>query len=196
MDHGIGGADFPVARVTGSGIIFTMTEATKPKIGTDVFIAPGAYVGGDVTLGDQVTVMYQAVVRGDIAPIRVGSRVNFQDGAIVHTPYGVPLDIGDDIGVGHRAVVHCRSIGSCSLIGTGSILLDNVVIGSRCVIAAGSVIPPNTIIPDGSVVMGLPGEIVRRTNDDDLKLIDHVVKSYIEIGRQHALGRFANITPP
>lgn len=173
-----------------------MNEATKPKIGTDVFIAPGAYVGGDVTLGDQVTVMYQTVVRGDIAPIRIGNRVNFQDGAIVHTPYDVPLDMGDDIGVGHRAVVHCRSIGSRSLIGTGSILLDNVVIGSRCVIAAGTVVPPGTIIPDGSVVMGVPGKIVRQTNDDDLKLIAHVVQSYIEIGRQHALKRFANIAPP
>lgn len=170
-----------------------MTQSKTPEIGKNVFIAPTAYVGGDVEIGDHSTIMYHVVIRGDIAPIRIGSRVNIQDGSIVHTPHGTPLDIADDVGVGHHAVVHCRSIGSRSLIGIGAIVLDDCEIGSRCIIAAGSVVPPNTVIPDDSVVMGVPGKIVRKTTEQDLKIIDHVVASYEQIGRIHAAGEFPNI---
>ena len=102
--------------------------------------------------------------------------------------------MGDDIGVGHRAVIHCRSVGSRSPIGPGAIVLDDCEIGSRCVIAAGTVLPPGTKIPDGSVVMGVPGKIVRQTGEADLEMIDHVVSSYLELGRLHAAGRYTNIT--
>ena len=168
-------------------------ESPRPRLGTDVYIAPTAYVAGDVVLGDQCTVMHHVTIRGDIAPIRIGCRVNVQDGSVIHTPYGTPLDIGDDVGIGHRAIVHCRSVGARSLIGMGAIVLDDAIIGSRCVIAAGTVVPPGTEIPDGSVVMGVPGRVVRQVRDHDLKLIDHVVSSYIELGRIHASGRYPNI---
>lgn len=102
----------------------------EPMLGHDVYIAPSAYVSGDVTIGDQARIMHQAVVRGDIAPIRIGSRVNIPDGTILHTPHGMPLDIADDVGIGHRAVVHCRRISRRTLIGIGAILLDNGEIGS------------------------------------------------------------------
>jgi len=170
-----------------------MSEEATPRLGRDVFIAPGAYVGGDVVIGDDSTVMYQSVIRGDIAPIRIGARVNIQDGCIVHTPHGVALDIGDDVGVGHRAVVHCREVGARTLIGTGSVLLDDCVIGRRCVIAAGTVLAPKTVVPDDSVVMGVPGRVVRPVSDRDLEVIDHVVQSYRELGRRHAAGLFPNI---
>lgn len=172
-----------------------MNEPITPKIGKEVFIAPTAYVGGDVEIGDQSTIMYHVVIRGDIAPIRIGSRVNIQDGSMVHTPHGIPLDIADDVGVGHHAVVHCRRIGPRSLIGIGAIVLDDCEIGSRCIIAAGCVVPPNSMIPDDSIVMGVPGKIVRKTTDQDLIIIDHVVTSYQEIGRIHAAGQFPNIAP-
>ena len=170
-----------------------MNNLIKPKIGQNVFIAPTAYVAGDVEIGDDSTIMYHVVIRGDIAPIRIGSRVNIQDGTIVHTAHDVPLDISDDVGVGHRVVVHCRSIGPRTLIGTGSVVLDDCEIGEKCIIAAGSIVPPNSIIPDGSVVMGVPGHIVRETTENDLKIIDHVIRSYQEIGRNHAAGHFPNI---
>lgn len=170
-----------------------MDDIDVPKLGEGVYIAPTAYVGGDVTIGDRSTVMHHVVIRGDIAAIRLGARVNIQDGSIVHTPHGVPLDIADDVGVGHRAIVHCRSVGSRSLIGMGAILLDDCVIGSHCIIAAGTVLPPGTTIPDGSVVMGVPGRIVRQTSEQDLAVIDHVVESYIELGARHAAGRYPNI---
>ncbi len=170
-----------------------MTDAKLPKLGHNVYIAPTAYVGGDLEIGDDSTIMHQASVRADIAPIRIGARVNLQDGAIVHTPWGTPLDIADDVSVGHRAVVHCRRIGTRTLIGTGSIILDDCEIGERCLIAAGTVLPPGSEIPDGFVVMGVPGMIVREVTARDLAAIDHVVQSYQEIGRRHAAGKFPNI---
>ena len=172
-----------------------MSEILRPVLGRDVYIAPTSYVGGDVVIGDQSTVMHHVMIRGDIAPIRIGARVNVQDGVVIHTPHGTPLDIADDVGIGHRAIVHCRRIGTRTLIGMGAILLDDCEIGSRCIIAAGTLLPPKTIIPDGSVVMGAPGKIVREVTNRDLRAIDHVVQSYLELGRLHAAGRFPNITP-
>ena len=171
-----------------------MSEFLRPTLGRDVYIAPTSYVGGDVVIGDQSTVMHHVMIRGDIAPIRIGARVNVQDGAILHTPRGTPLDIAENVGIGHRAIVHCRCIGPRTLIGMGAILLDDCEIGSCCVIAAGTVLSPKTIVPEGSVVMGLPGKVVRKVTDRDLKAIDHVVQSYLELGRLHAAGRFPNIT--
>jgi carbonic anhydrase/acetyltransferase-like protein (isoleucine patch superfamily) len=165
----------------------------KVRVGRNVYIASTSFVGGDLVLGDDCTIMHHVMIRADIAPIRIGNRVNIQDGSVVHTKVGVPLDIEDDVGVGHRAVVHCRRVGSRTLVGIGSILLDDCEIGSRCIIAAGSVVPPRTIIPDGKVVMGVPATIVRDTTERDLAAIDHVVRSYISLGRRHADGEFPNI---
>ena len=170
-----------------------MTQISQPIVGTDVYIAPTAYVGGDVHLGDQTTIMHHVVVRGDMAPIRIGARVNIQDGTVVHTPAGVPLEMADDVGVGHRAVVHCRRVGTRTLIGIGAIVLDDCEIGCRCIIAAGTVLTPGTVVPDNRVVMGVPGKIVRQTSDRDLEIIDHVIESYVSLGREHAEGGFPNI---
>lgn len=169
-----------------------MSHQLCPVIGKNVYIAPTAYVGGDVHLGDQCTIMHHVVIRADIARIVLGVRVNIQDGSILHTVRGVPLEIGDEVGVGHRAVVHCRRVGSRSLIGTGAIVLDDCEIGSNCLIAAGALLPPKTKVPDESVVMGMPGKIVRKVTQADLSLINHVVASYVELGRLHAAGNFPN----
>ncbi len=171
------------------------SRSVGPTLGKNVYISPTAYVGGDLVIGDDSTVMHQVTIRADIAPIRIGARVNFQDGVVVHTPWGTPLDIADEVGVGHGAIVHCRSIGPRTLVGIGSILLDNCTIGERCVIAAGSVLTPGSVVPDGSVVMGTPGRIVREVTQRDLDMIDHVVRSYQETGRRCAAGEFPNIAP-
>ena len=163
------------------------------RLGRNVYIAPTAYVAGDLIIGDGCTIMHHVMVRADIAPIRIGARVNLQDGVIVHTQTGVALDIEDDVGVGHRAVVHCRRVSSRTLIGIGAICLDNCEIGSRCIIAAGALLPPGMIIPDGKVVMGVPAKIVRDVTDRDLETIDHVVRSYQILGRRHQSGEFPNI---
>jgi carbonic anhydrase/acetyltransferase-like protein (isoleucine patch superfamily) len=170
-----------------------MNKISRPVLGRDVYIAPTSYVSGDLTIGDETTIMPLAVVRGDIAPIRIGARVNVQDGAILHTLYDVPLEIGDDVGIGHRAVVHCRRVGPHALIGIGAIVLDDCEIGTDCIVGAGAVLPPRTFIPDGKVVMGLPGKIVRDVTQRDLETIDEVIESYRQIGRMHAAGGFPNI---
>ena len=170
-----------------------MSQAKRPIIGRDVYIASTAYLTGDLVIGDQATIMPFASVRADIAPIRIGSRVNVQDGAVIHTAEATPLLIGDDVGIGHRAVVHCRRIGSRTLIGIGAILLDDCEIGTRSIVGAGALLTPGTVVPAGSVVLGAPGRIVRQVSDDDLKTIDHVVASYLRIGRRHAAGEYPNI---
>ena len=170
-----------------------MDATERPVLGKDVYIAETSFVAGDVHIGDQSTIMHHVMIRGDIAPIRIGARVNIQDGSVVHIQRGVPLEIADGVGIGHRAVVHCRRVGTRTLIATGAIVLDGCEIGERCIIAAGTVLVPGTRIPDGQVVMGVPGKIVRQTTESDLAIIDHVVRSYIELGRMHAAGMYPNI---
>jgi len=170
-----------------------MSEPPRVRLGRDVYIAPTSYVAGDVVIGDQSTIMHHVMIRGDIAPIRIGCRVNVQDGSIVHTKTGVPLEIADEVGIGHRAVVHCRRIGNRTLIATGAIVLDDCEIGSNCLVAAAALLPPGMIIPDGKVVMGAPARIVRDTTPDDLQIIDHVIASYVALGRRHAAGEFPNV---
>ncbi len=161
-------------------------------LGRNVYIAPTAYVGGEVTLGDECTVMHHVVIRGDVSAIRIGRRVNVQDGSIVHTQTGVDLDIEDDVGIGHRAVVHCRRVGSNTLIGIGAIVLDGCIIGRDCIIAAGALLPPNTEIPDGKMVMGMPAKIVREVTDEERAYIRHVIENYVQLGRLHARGDYPN----
>jgi carbonic anhydrase/acetyltransferase-like protein (isoleucine patch superfamily) len=135
--------------------------------------------------------MHHVTIRGDIAPIRIGRRCNVQDGTVIHTKHSVALHIADEVGIGHRAVVHCTSVGPRTLIGIGAIVLDEAVIGADCLIAAGALITPGTVIPDGSVVMGMPGKVVRSITDADRKYHQHVISSYVSLGRRHAMGEFS-----
>ncbi len=159
-------------------------------IGKNVYIAPTAYVGGAVTLGDDSTVMHHVTIRGDVSHIRIGRRVNVQDGTVIHTTSGIDLDIEDDVSIGHRAIVHCVRVGAGSLIGMGAIVLDGCEIGSSCIIAAGAVVPPNSKIPDGKMVMGVPGRITRDVTDKDRDYLAYVVGNYRKLGPAHAEGRF------
>jgi carbonic anhydrase/acetyltransferase-like protein (isoleucine patch superfamily) len=143
-----------------------------------------------VTLGDQVTVLHHVCIRGDVAPIILGDRVNVQDGTVIHTRTGVPNEIAEDVSIGHRAVVHGRRIAPRTLIGIGAIVLDESEIGSECIIAAGAVVLPGTKIPDGKVVAGVPGKILREITDEDRRYIQFVTDRYLELGPAHAAGRF------
>lgn len=165
-------------------------------VGRGVYVAPTSYVGGDVVLGDDVTVMHHVVIRGDLSRITIGARVNVQDGTIIHTKSGVPLDIEDDASVGHRAVVHCRRVGGGSLIGIGAIVLDDAQIGRDCVVAAGAVVTPGTIVPDGKVVVGIPGRVLRDVTDDDRAYLQHVTNSYVRLGKQHLAGQYPGVVMP
>lgn len=171
---------------------FDRSPIIRPTIGNNVFIAPTAYVGGEVSIGDDSTIMHQVTIRGDVSAIRIGRRVNIQDGTVVHTKTGVPLDIADDVGVGHRAVVHCRRVGSNTLIGIGAIVLDDAEIGEDCIIGAGAVVPPGMIVPPGKLVIGLPARIARDLTARDREYIRFVVENYQKLNHLHAAGKYPN----
>ncbi len=139
----------------------------SPRVGKGVYIARGAVVLGDVTLGEASSVWYNAVLRGDIERIVVGRGSNIQDNAVVHLADDLPCLIGDYVTVGHSAIVHACTIGDECLIGMGATVLDGAVIGEQCIIGAQSLVPPGKHIPPGSVVMGVPGKIVKQLSAEE-----------------------------
>lgn len=170
-----------------------MEIGAKVQLGRDVYVAPTAYVGGNIVLGDNCTVMHHVVIRGDIALIQFGDRCNVQDGAVIHTAYGVPQIFGDEVAIGHAAVVHGKSIGSGTLIGIGAVVLDGSEIGENCLIAAGAVLKPGTKVPSGKVVMGTPARVSRDLKEADRLYIRHVIESYQRVGLAHRDGQFPNV---
>jgi carbonic anhydrase/acetyltransferase-like protein (isoleucine patch superfamily) len=146
-------------------------QGQYPKVHESVFIAPGARVIGDVTIGKESSVWFNAVLRGDEGPITIGKRVNIQDNSSGHLYPGYPLTIEDDVTVGHNVILHGCKIKKGSLIGMGSTILDGVEIGEYCFIAANSLIPPGKKIPDYSFVMGSPGKVVREVSEKDIEML-------------------------
>ncbi len=161
-----------------------------PDIHPTAFIAPTAVVMGDVTLGEESSVWYTAVVRGDMAPIRIGARSNIQDGTIVHVDEGVPCTIGERVGVGHRVILHGCTVEDECLIGMGSILLNRCHIGKGSVIAAGAVVPEGMEVPAGSLVMGVPGRVVRPVDAELARRIAGTWSHYVEQAKAHRSGRY------
>jgi carbonic anhydrase/acetyltransferase-like protein (isoleucine patch superfamily) len=151
-----------------------------------VFLADTARVLGEVELGLDVTIWYGAAIRGDVARIVIGERSNVQDNAVIHCDSGVPNIIGSDVIIGHGAIVHGKAVGDGTLIGMGATVLGQTVIGKRCLIAAGAVVPPGLHVPDGMVVMGVPGRIVRPTNDEEKRYMAWLAPHYVELAKLHA----------
>ena len=133
------------------------------------FIAQGAVLCGDVTLGNNVSIWYNAVIRGDMAPITIGDNSNVQECSVLHVSENIPLTIGQGVTVGHGAILHSCEIGDNSLIGMGAIILDNAKIGKNCIIAAGALVTGGTEIPDGSLVMGSPGKVRREMAEEEIE---------------------------
>jgi carbonic anhydrase/acetyltransferase-like protein (isoleucine patch superfamily) len=134
----------------------------RPRIHADAFLAPTAVVTGDVLVAAGVSIWYGAVLRGDVGPIRIGARSNVQDLACIHTTVGVSeAEIGEEVTIGHGAIVHGAKVGAGTLIGMGSVILDNAEIGEEVLIAAGTLIPPRMVVAAGCLVRGHPGKVVR-----------------------------------
>ena len=163
----------------------------SPVVHPSAFIAPGADVLGDVRLAAEVSVWYQCVLRGDMAPITVGARSNIQDLTMVHVDEGVPCMIGAGVGVGHRCILHGCMIEDDCLIGMGSVLLNGVRVGTGSVIGAGAVVPEGMRIPPGSLVLGVPAKIKRPVDDELRARIRLTVEHYVTLARLHAEGRFS-----
>ncbi len=159
-------------------------KGNRPTLGKDVFVAPNATVIGDVVIGDESSVWFGTVVRGDVFPIRIGARTNIQDNAVVHVTGGkASTTIGDDVTVGHLALVHGCTIGNRCLVGMGSIVLDGAVVEDECFIGAGALVAPGTRIPSRSMVLGRPGKVVRTLRDADLEQIREASRLYVQYAR-------------
>lgn len=152
-----------------------------PRYGSECFMADNATLIGEVIMGDQCSVWFQAVIRGDVNAIRLGNRVNVQDGAVIHGTFEKSAThIGNDVSIGHNALVHGCTIEDNVLVGMGSIVMDGCVIGSGSVIAAGSVVPKNTMIPTGSVYAGVPAKYLKPTSKELLEgEIERIATNYV-----------------
>jgi carbonic anhydrase/acetyltransferase-like protein (isoleucine patch superfamily) len=143
---------------------------------------------GDVQIGEQSSLWFDVVIRGDVAPIQIGRRVNVQDGVIIHCDTDVPNIIEDDVSIGHRALVHGKHVGRGSLIGMGAILLGETVVGEECLIGAGAVLSPGTIVPPRSVVVGVPGKVVRSVGEKEISYMKWLTTRYIDLAEQYVRG--------
>ena len=159
-------------------------------VAPSAFIAPTAAVMGDVHLGEDSSVWYGAVLRGDMAPIRIGAGTNLQDGVIVHVDEGVPCTVGSRVGVGHRALLHGCTVGDDCLVGMGAILLNHVVVGRGSVVAAGALLPEGFEVPPGSLVMGVPGRVVRPVDAALAERIEFTWRHYVGQAKRHAAGGY------
>jgi carbonic anhydrase/acetyltransferase-like protein (isoleucine patch superfamily) len=157
----------------------------------DAYLAPNAIVTGDVILSPGVNIWYGCVIRGDLARITLGPRVNLQDGCILHTDHDKPQDIEEGVVVGHRAVLHGRCIGRDTLVGMGAMLLSGSEIGAECLIAAGTLITEKRRIPSRSVVMGVPGRVVREITPDELRRTQVIAANYLELAQRYARGTYS-----
>ncbi len=155
------------------------------------FIAPGAIVLGDVMLGRDASVWYHTVLRGDMDAIRIGDQTNIQDLSMVHVDEGVPCTVGRRVGVGHRAILHGCTVEDECLIGMGAILLNGVRVGTGSVIGAGAVLPEGMAVPPGSLVLGVPGRVVRPVDADLRRRIEGTWRHYVEQARRHRAGTVA-----
>jgi carbonic anhydrase/acetyltransferase-like protein (isoleucine patch superfamily) len=163
-----------------------------PSIGRDAFIADTAVVVGDVHIGDEASVWFGAVVRGDYRPIRIGARTNVQDNAVLHIATvrgeGGATTIGDDVVVGHAAILHACTIGHGCLVGMGAIVLDGAIVGDASLVAAGSLVTPETVIPPRSFVVGRPARVIRAVTDAEAASIRESAAKYVEFARDFRTG--------
>lgn len=155
-------------------------KGVHPKLGNGVYVADTARVIGDVEIGDASSIWFGAVLRGDCFPIRIGARTNVQDNTVVHVTGGKAMTtVGDDVTIGHLAMIHGCTIGNLCLVGMGSLVLDDAVIEDECFVAAGALVPPRMIVPTRSLVMGRPAKVVRKLHENDLREIREAAAHYV-----------------
>lgn len=158
----------------------------QPTLDKGVWIADNATVIGDTRLGENVSIWFGAVLRGDNDPITIGRNSNIQDGSVLHTDMGVPLTIGENVTVGHMVMLHGCTVGDGSLIGIKSVILNRAVIGKSCIIGANTLIPEGKVIPDRSLVMGSPGKVVRELTDQEVAMLQMSATHYVENAKRYA----------
>ncbi len=150
-----------------------------PKMGVNVFLASGVKIIGDVTIGENTSVWYNTVIRGDVHYIRIGSLTNIQDCSMLHVTNGkFPLNIGDKVTIGHSVKLHGCTLKDLCLVGIGAIVLDGAIVEENSMVAAGSVVKPNFIVPSGKLVAGVPAKVVRNLTEDEIKEFENSALRY------------------
>jgi carbonic anhydrase/acetyltransferase-like protein (isoleucine patch superfamily) len=161
------------------------TKFQPDLIDAESFVAHNATLRGEVIIGRQACVLFGAVLRGDVEAVRVGPHSNIQDLCCLHSDPGFPCTIGERVTVGHGAIIHGATVENDCLIGIRAVVLNGAVIGTGSIIAAGALVPEGKVIPPNSLVMGMPGKVVRETNVADAEMIDHGWKHYVEVSRRY-----------
>ncbi|WP_332633871.1 gamma carbonic anhydrase [Halalkalibacter flavus] len=156
-----------------------------PTISDSAFIADGVTITGDVTIGEESSIWFQTVIRGDVSPTRIGNRVNIQDQSMLHQSPKYPLIIEDDVTVGHQVMLHSCTIRKNALIGMGSIVLDGAEIGEGAFIGAGSLVPPGKKIPANCLAFGRPAKVIRNLTEEDTVDMTRIRREYVEKGQHY-----------
>ncbi len=158
-------------------------EGKTPNIHSSVFIAPGAMIIGDVKIGEESSIWFNCVLRGDLEPIYIGCRTNIQDGTVIHMDKDIPCLIGDDVTIGHGAILHSCAIDNEALIGMGAILLTGCKVGERAIVAAGTLVREGQEIPPGTIAMGVPAVVRREATESEFERVRHGKDDYVLRGR-------------
>jgi carbonic anhydrase/acetyltransferase-like protein (isoleucine patch superfamily) len=165
--------------------VYDLGERRVEFRGPDVYIALSASLIGSVSVGNDCTFWFGAVIRGDNDWVRIGDRTNIQDNCVVHPDPGIPVTIGANVSIGHMAMIHGCTIGEGSLIGIGAVILNHAVIGKNTIVGAKTLIPERKTFPDGVLILGQPGKVVRELRPEDFELLKYSAESYVKKGRRY-----------
>jgi carbonic anhydrase/acetyltransferase-like protein (isoleucine patch superfamily) len=160
--------------------MITSYKGVFPRVAESAFVAGSADLIGDVEIHQNVSIWYQVVLRGDVGPIHVGRHSNIQDGSVLHSVTGVPVNVGEWVTVGHRAILHGCTVEDHCLIGMGAIVLNGVRVGEGSIVAAGALVLEDTVIPPGSLYAGVPAKLRRKLTEEDRSFIDVHAGHYLE----------------
>lgn len=163
-------------------------RATKLQVDPTAFIAPGAALVGEVTVGRNASIWFQATVRGDMEPIAIGAESNIQDACVVHVDRGRPTAIGDRVTLGHGAIVHASIVEDDVLIAMKAVILSGCRIGRHCIVGAGAVVPEGTRVPEGSLVLGVPGRVARPLRAEEIDRIHWNARAYVDLSQAYRDG--------
>ncbi|MCP3142244.1 gamma carbonic anhydrase family protein [Pyxidicoccus xibeiensis] len=165
-------------------------RGVSPRVHPSCFVEDSAQVVGEVELGEDSSVWYNAVLRGDVNPIRIGKRTNIQDLSLVHvTTHKHSTSVGDDVTVGHHVILHGCTVGDRVLVGMGAILMDGVEVGDECIIGAGALLTPGTKVPPGSLVVGSPGKVKRPITEEERAFLRQSAQHYVQLAAEHRASR-------